>query len=116
MAAAARALFDAVRSGDEEVTIYETVIDEVFFVLCSRRQYGLSHVDAVALFRPFLVMDGIHVARKRVYLEAMQLFADNPALDFTDCLLATYARADHHDLVTLDRRLARTVGVEVLAR
>jgi predicted nucleic acid-binding protein len=116
MASAARSLFEAIRRGDEEVTIYETVLDEVFFVLCSPRQYGLSHADAVTLFRPFFVMDGIRIARKRLYAEAIQLFAENPGLDFTDCLLATYAREDEHDLVTFDRRLARAAGVQVLAR
>jgi len=116
MAAAARSLFDAIRRGDEEATIHETVLDEVFFVLCSPRQYNLRHREAVINFRPFFVMDGIRIARKRLYVEAIELFAENEALDFTDCLLATYAREDKHDLVTLDRRLARAAGVEVLAR
>jgi len=116
MAAGARSLFDGIRSGDQEATIYETVLDEVFFVLCSPRQYGMSHREAVTLFRPFFVMDGIHIARKRLYVAAMELFADNPKLDFTDCLLAIYAREDKHDLVTLDRDLAKAAGVDVLAR
>ena len=50
------ALFQRVREGEAVVTTCEAVVCEIFFVLCSPRQYNLSHEDAVARVRPLLAL------------------------------------------------------------
>ena len=113
MRAVSNALFAAVARGDDEITTHDSVLGEVFYVLCSPRQYDLTHEVAVEKFLPIVELEGFRLGRKQMYVDAMGLFAENPALDFTDCLLAIYAEDDGHDLLTYDGRLAQEAGVEV---
>ena len=78
------ALFQRVRKGEAVVTTCEAVVCEIFFVLCSPRQYDLSHEDAVARVRPLISLGNLKLTNKRVYLRAMDVFAGCPCLDFED--------------------------------
>ncbi len=113
MREAAIRLFAGIEAGVEEAWTHESVVNEVLFVLCSPRHYGLSRSDALSRFLPLFDLEGVRIVRKRLYADALNLFGNVPALDFTDCVLAIYARDDDHELVTFDRRLAQTAGVEV---
>jgi predicted nucleic acid-binding protein len=113
MREAALRLFAGIEAGEEEALTNESVLNEVLFVLSSPRHYSLSRSDALNLFLPLFSLEGLRVVRKRLYADALELFGVTPALDFTDCVLAIYARDEDHELVTFDRRLARTAGVEV---
>src|SRR5438552_3486885 len=113
MREAALRLFAGIETGVEEAWTQESVVNEVLFVLCSSRHYGLSRPDALNRFLPFFNLDGLGIVRKRLYSDALELFGSVAALDFTDCVLAIYAKEDDYELTTFDRRLARTAGVEV---
>jgi len=108
-------LFERVISGDEDVTTCEAVLHEVFYLLCSARNYGLQHAEAVDLVRLVFDGPGFQIARKQTISRAIDFFRDRPALDFTDCLLAVYAEEDGHDLTTFDRVLAREAGLRVFS-
>ena len=90
------ALFQQVRKGGLVVTTCEAVICEIFFVLCSPRQYNLSHEDAVAHVRPLLTLGNLKLANKRVYLRALDIFAHAPFLDFEDA--AIIAHMEQHGI------------------
>jgi predicted nucleic acid-binding protein len=72
------------------VTTCEAVIAEVLFVLCSPRQYKLSHADASARLYPLLTLQSLHLADRRVYLRALDIFAGASFLDFEDALIAAH--------------------------
>jgi predicted nucleic acid-binding protein len=113
MRQAAVRLFDDIGTGAEEAWTLESVVNEVLYVLCV--PYGLSRADALDLFLPLFSLEGLRIARKRLYADALELFGGDAALDFTDCVLAFFAQEDGYELATFDRRLARTAGVEVYA-
>ncbi len=97
------ALFQQVKKGKLVVTTCEAVICEIFFVLCSPRQYNLSHEDAVAHVRPLLALGNLKLANKRVYLRAMDIFAGTPFLDFEDAvIIAHMERQGIKELVSYD--------------
>ncbi len=96
-------LFQQVKKGEIVVTTCEAVICEIFFVLCSPRQYNLSHEDAVARVRPLLALGNLKLANKRVYLHAMDVFAGAPFLDFEDAVvIAHMERQGITELVSYD--------------
>jgi predicted nucleic acid-binding protein len=111
MHATASALFARIADGFEDVTTIETVLHEVFYILCSNTGYAQSHAQAVRLVRPAVRHRSLHLARKTLILSAIEVFERNSKLDFTDCLLAVYAAEDGHELTTFDRDLADEAGV-----
>ena len=84
------ALFQQVKKGEIVVTTCEAVICEIFLVLCSLRQYNLSHEDAVARVRPLISLGNLKLTNKRVYLRAMDVFAAAPFLDFEDAVIVAH--------------------------
>ena len=96
-------LFQQIKTGEIVVTTCEAVICEIFFVLCSPRQYNLSHEDAVAHVRPLLTLGNLKLANKRVYLRAMEVFAHTSFLDFEDAVIvAQMERQGITELVSYD--------------
>lgn len=85
-AAACLALFQRLQKGQEQATTAEVILHEVLYVLCSPRQYGLSHEEAAARLRPLLVVRGLRLPKKRRYLRALDLYASFPFLDFGDAV------------------------------
>ena len=83
-------LFQQVKTGEIVATTCEAVICEIFFVLCSPRQYNLSHEDAVARVRPLISLGNLKLTNKRVYLRAMDVFAAAPFLDFEDAVIVAH--------------------------
>jgi predicted nucleic acid-binding protein len=112
---AASRLFERFLDDQEEMTTLEPVLHELFYMLCSKRHYGRSHEFAAFIVRPIIEAPNLHIARKPTVIRAIQMFERNEALDFTDCLLAVYAREEGHDLTTFDRELANEAGVSVFA-
>ena len=97
------ALFQQVKKGEIVATTCEAVICEIFFVLCSPRQYNLSHEDAVAHVRPLLTLGNLKLTNKRVYLRAMDVYASAPFLDFEDpVIVAQMERHGMRELVSCD--------------
>jgi predicted nucleic acid-binding protein len=83
-------LFQRVRSGQEQVGTCEAVISEVLYVLCSPRQYGLTHQDAATALGPVLRLRGLRLPQKRALLRALELFATYDDLDYEDALIVAH--------------------------
>jgi predicted nucleic acid-binding protein len=109
--AACLALFNDVAAGNSQITTSEAILHEVLYVLCSARQYGLSHEDAVSRLRPILALRGFHLPQRRTLLRAVELFASHGFLDFADAVAIARSQAAGDDLLSYDRDFDRVPGV-----
>jgi predicted nucleic acid-binding protein len=101
---ACRALFAAAASGEESLITSEAVLGEVIYVLTSKRQYGLPHVEASLRLSSLLAIRGLHVAGKGLHLRALDLYSQYEFLDYEDALSVAYVESngDISDLVSYD--------------
>jgi predicted nucleic acid-binding protein len=105
-------LLQRLRDGQEQATTCEANIAEILYNLCSPRQYRLSHQDASARLRPLLMLRGLKLTHKRVYLRALDLFATHSALDFEDALLVAHMEHDQEtELYSYDTDFDRVPGI-----
>jgi predicted nucleic acid-binding protein len=100
---ACEALLRRVDSGEEEITTCEAIISEVVYVLSSRGLYGLNHEEIRARFTPLLRLRGLRLQGKHLYLQALDVYAANPYLDFEDALcIAHMEQAGITEIVSYD--------------
>lgn len=113
MAMVARELFRAVSRGDEEVTTSEAVLAEVAFILNAKRHYDLPPQEVAARLRPFLLAPHLRLPRgqKRLYLRALDLWAEVPRLGFVDALTAVTVEGSDAALATFDRDFDGLPGI-----
>lgn len=105
-------LFQRVRSGQEQVTSCEAVISEVLYVLCSPRQYNLSHQDAAIALSPVLRLRRLRLPRKRVLLRALDVFATHHDLDYEDALLIAHMEHQgEQELYSYDGDFDKVAGI-----
>lgn len=89
-----------------EIIIADAVLVELFFVLETRPQYNFSHQLIAGLFREIVVpTPQFRISEKS--LEALDLYAQQPKLDFMDCLLAVSAEHRADRLLTFDKNLQK---------
>lgn len=100
--AACTTLFARVQAGDEQITTSEVILAEVFFVLTSPRQYGLSPNDAAGRLEPIIAMRGLRLQRKRIVLRALNLLTTHPQLGFEDALVAATLQRSGMRLLSYD--------------
>jgi predicted nucleic acid-binding protein len=111
-AEACRELFARVGTGAEEITTSEAVLAEIVYVLASRRQYGLVPADVVARLKPILALPGLKIARKRLYLRALDIYASRTDLDFEDAISASIVeQMQPSELYSYDTDFDRIPGV-----
>jgi uncharacterized protein len=111
-AAACRDLFQRVRRGDEEIATCEAVVTEIVYILSARGHYGLSPADVRARLRPMLMLRGLKLPHKRLYLRALDVFAAHPTLDFEDAVaVAHMERLKLTGLYSYDSDFDRVTGV-----
>ncbi len=101
---AAAALFRAVARGEEEITTSEAILAEVAFILTSKRQYGLPPAEVAARLGSIIELPGMLLprGRKRLYLRALDLWAERPALGFGDALTVATIEETGLRLATFD--------------
>ena len=106
-------LFQRVNQGEEELFTCEAIVSEVVYVLSSTRApYRLSHDEIRARLVPILTLRGLRLPQKRVYLEALDLYASSPYLDFEDALaVAHMQRQGITEIVSYDRDFDRIAGI-----
>ena len=80
-------LFKSIKQGNEEVITDSSVVSEVVYVLCSTRQYNLSHEKAAARLRPIIHLRHLKLFHKRTYLRALDFFSMHNFLDFEDAVI-----------------------------
>lgn len=109
--AACSALFARVLTGDEQITTSEVILAEVYFVLTSPRQYGLSASDAVGRLEPVVAMRGLRLQRKRIVLGALNRLATYPRLGFEDALVAATLQRSGMHLLSYDSDFDQLPGI-----
>ncbi len=111
-AAACRALVERVSTSEEEITTSEAVLAEIVYVLSSRRQYGLTPDEIVARLKPIVMLPGLKITQKRVYLRALDIYASHADLDFEDAItIAIVERMEQSDLYSYDTVFDRVSGI-----
>jgi predicted nucleic acid-binding protein len=113
MSEEARALFEAVQRGEEEITTTEVVLYEVAYVLASRHHYHLAPADIAAALKLILRLPGFRLPRgeKRRYLRALDIYAAHPSLGFADAIVAATVEQQGIPLATFDRGFDRLPGI-----
>jgi predicted nucleic acid-binding protein len=103
------ALFIAVERDEAAVTTSEVVLHEVCYVLCSKKQYGIPVVEVSEAVAAILQMPGFKLSKteKQIYLDALELFAANPKLEFSDSVIAIRAHRLDIPLATFDKALLK---------
>ena len=80
-------LFQRVKKNEEEVTTSESVLAEVAFVLSSKKlAYQLTHEQIRQRLVALLTLRGFKLPHKKIYLEALEIYAANRNLDIEDAL------------------------------
>ena len=102
-------LFVAVELDEAAVTTSEVVLHEVCYVLCSKKQYGIPVKEVSEAVAAVLQMPGFKLPKseKQIYLDALELFAANPRLEFSDSVIAIRAHRLGIPLATFDRALLK---------
>ncbi len=93
-------LFQRVKRNEEEVTTSESVLAEVAFVLSSKRlAYQLTHEQIRQRLVPLLTLRGFKLPHKKIYLEALEIYAANNHLDVEDALSIAHMKDQGHDRI-----------------
>ncbi len=93
-------LFQRVKRNEEEVTTSESVLAEVAFVLSSKRlAYQLTHEQIRQRLVPLLTLRGFKLPHKKIYLEALEIYAANNNLDVEDALSIAHMKDQGHDRI-----------------
>ena len=107
-------LFQRVSRGEEDLFTCEAIITEVVYVLSSSRApYRLSHEEIRERLAPILTIRGLRLPQKRVYIDALNIYASFPSLDFEDALaVAHMKRQGIEEIVSYDRDFDRVEEIQ----
>lgn len=107
-----RQLFDRIADGALSATALTSVIAETVFVLSSPRLYNLPRVEILELLTPLVGLPGLQVQRRQAVLQALQIYAGTPRLNFVDALLAATAlQSDSPVVYSYDADFDRIPGI-----
>lgn len=107
-----RRFLRTLKSERTAATTTEAVLAEVLYVLCSGPQYRLPRNTVAERLGTILSAPGMKLPDRDVFIEALDLFAANPRLDFPDALCATRMRAlGITEIVSYDRDFDRVEGI-----
>ena len=103
-AQACYALFKKAEANQMKITTTEAVIAEVVYVLSSKKLYNLPRQRIHELLCPLLLLKGLSLTHKRMYLRALDLYA-TVSMDFEDTLIvAQMERQKLNELYSYDER------------
>lgn len=112
-AAACFRLFEQANRGVVEITTSESVLAEVVFILSSKRLYNLSRYDIRIRLYPLLMISGLKLPRRRVYLRALDLYSSN-TIDFEDAVsAAAMEQRQIGEIYSYDHDFDRIKGVAI---
>jgi predicted nucleic-acid-binding protein len=111
---AARRLVDRAAAAEEPVLILLAALLETEWVLRSR--YRLDKTSIAGAFTALLGSADVEFEHPPTVEEALYLWAQHPAVEFADCLLAARAaQLGRSRFLTFDAGAAKLPGVELLA-
>lgn len=105
-------LFQEAADGKASITTSESILHETLYVLCSRRQYKLTHEEAAARLRPLLSLRSFHLPKKRLFTKALDVFASSNFLDFADAMSIAHVQATGQELISYDTDFDKVSGVK----
>ncbi|HYP59865.1 MAG TPA: type II toxin-antitoxin system VapC family toxin [Thermomicrobiales bacterium] len=102
-----RTLFNDIQSSRVEAMTSEVVLHEVFYILTSKRQYGVPSADAIAMLRPLLRFRSLRLGPgdKEIVLRALEIWEQNLKLEFADSVIAARCEVNGWELATFDETL-----------
>ncbi len=102
--------------GEEILLTCEAIVAEVVYVLRSPRVgYHLTPDEIRARLVPILSLRGIRLPQKHVYINALNIFASAPTLDFEDALaIAHMQQQGVDDIFSYDRDFDSIAGIRRL--
>lgn len=92
------ALFKRAENSQVTLMTSESVIAEVVYVLSSKKHYSLSAEDIKKCLSPILLLRGLKLPYKKIFLRALEFFSSYH-LDFEDCL--TIAHIEHQKIIDI---------------
>ena len=106
-------LFQQVSSGEEILLTCEAIVAEVVYVLSSRRTgYGLNHEEIRARLVPMLMLRGLRLPQKQVYIDALNIYASSSALDFEDALAVAHMQQNGiTEITSYDKDFDSILGI-----
>jgi predicted nucleic acid-binding protein len=106
------ALFQRVKKRQELLTTSEAVIAEAIYVLSSNT-YRLTAQEIRTRLLPLILLPGLRLPYKRVYVRALELYVTYSPLDFEDVLnLAHMERLKIREIYSYDRDFNRVTSVK----
>jgi predicted nucleic acid-binding protein len=101
-----------VENGELAVTTSEAVIVELVYVLQSKRLYSQTRPQIRDAIGDLLSLKSLRLPPKTVYLRALDLYVQNPSIDFVDCLnLAHMEHAGVKEIWTFDKDYSHVKGI-----
>ncbi len=107
-------LFERLEKGEEEATTCEAVIAEVVYLLGlrTRNAYGLPPDEIARRLRPLLILRGLHLDDRAIYLAALDVYEAHRGIDFEDAVIVAHMRRRQVDeLLSYDRDFDAVPGV-----
>ena len=100
--------FTELRDGRQRAIIPAEVILEAFYVLT--KVYEVPPKEAAGALKDLMLYKGVENKDKKLILEALDRFDQNPGLSLLDCLLWVKAEAYGCKLLTFDKKLREAAG------
>lgn len=108
----AKQLLDKVEDGQLTITTSEAVIAELVYVLSSKRLYGLAREEIRYRLKIVLRLKGLQLLHKPAYVRALDLYVENPGVDFVDCVNAALMEHSRIKVIwTFDQDYRRLKGI-----
>lgn len=83
-------LFQRLKLGKEQVETNKAIITEVVYVLSSKANYNLPHDEIRSRLLPIISLRGLKLKNKKIYLKALDFYAQYKTLDFEDVLTLAF--------------------------
>jgi predicted nucleic-acid-binding protein len=110
-AEAVSVLLQKVKNKEVELWLTEVIIVEIVQILSSKKLYNLSRKEVKKRLQVILLLDGLRIENKKVYLEALELYAEYP-VDYADCIIAVKVKNQGFKaLCSYDRDFDKISGV-----
>jgi len=99
-----------IENNEMKAMLLESVLAECVYVL--KGVYGVERPLIASLLKKILLLRGIRMPNKGIYLDALDYF-ETHNLDFVDCLLHAFCEFHGSEVLSFDKkllRLSRTKG------
>ena len=103
----ARRLFQDLAIGQRVSALREAVLVESVQELSSKVLYNLPRATIAHDLAELIRMPGVRLRTKALYLRALGLYVQQPALSFVDCLLAVAAEREDGQVLSFDQEFDR---------